>query len=74
MLEDCKYQLPTGFCVKDEDEEDKVNIRPIEGGLLCKGISETVKTPKKQRKKQKKRGRGKIEAQIFFFQHNRQTE
>jgi len=74
MLEDHKYRLPTHFCVKDGDEEDKVNIRPIEGLLLCKGMSETVKTKQKKKKKKKQRRRGKIEAQIFFFQHNRQTE
>jgi hypothetical protein len=55
MLEDHKYRLPTYFCIKDGDEEDKVNIRPIEGLLLRKGISETVKTKKKKKKKKKKK-------------------
>jgi hypothetical protein len=59
MLEDHKYRLPTHFCVKDGDEEDKVNIRPIEGLLLRKGMSETVKTKQKKKKKKNREGGGK---------------
>ncbi len=59
MLEDHKYRLPIYFCIKDGDEEDKVNMRPIEGLLLRKGISETVKTKQKRKPKKKGGGEGK---------------
>jgi hypothetical protein len=64
MFEDHKYQLPTYFYVKDGDDEDKVNIRPIEGLLLRKGILEKVKTIKKTREKKKE---GENRSTNLFF-------